>query len=587
MRRLGWSRLAAVGAGVSLMAATSVAAASSGLDSPESGVEQIGRGSAWLARATDPLAVYYNPAAIAFQATSVHLGAQLMFSNKCFTRTMIDPNTKQQVSVPFGATSPSGTVAPLLDGQTAPDGLTLPSAKVCSSSGAFPNPQLGAVFRITDKVAVGVALVAPHSTGNANWGETLDYSQSFNGTSYPHTMPSPQRYLLVSSKALIVNPTISVAYAPTDYLSFGAGFIWGLATAEFTNFSEALMHTQTATSFGDKAGDDVKATLKAKDLFIPGFVISALWSPTSNLDVTGWFKWQDAIKGTSDLHVESLYWDKKGDTWPKVNGAPGTYCNNTPDPTDPSMMKTLPDGCNVKDQSAAGTFKLNIPMEAKLALRYHQPRADQSNKPGWASVPGRKVRDPLSEDWFDVEADFTWANNSSVQDIELTFKPGIVIPQTGGGMVPKNGNIPHNWKDVFGVRLGGDVVVIPNRLTLRTGGFFETQGQDAKYLQLDFDLAWRAGVGGGATVRIGPVDVSVGYQHTFYGTLDNGGNGGVYALAGDAAGTASVNGKPPVCGTDMNNPKVGPGCFRSLQSVNGGKLTASLNEFGLAATARF
>jgi long-chain fatty acid transport protein len=568
------------------MAATSGAAASSGLDSPESGVEQIGRGSAWLARATDPLAVYYNPAAIAFQATSVHAGAQLMFSNKCFTRTMIDPNTGKQVSVPFGATSPSGTVAPLLPGQTAPMGLTLPSDVVCQNSGAFPNPQLAAVFRITDKVAIGLALVAPHSTGNADWGETLDYSQSFNGMDYKHTMPSPQRYMLTSSKALIVFPTVSVAYAPTDNLSFGAGFVWGIANAEFTNFSEALMHPQTTTSFGDKAGDDVKATLKAKDLFVPGFVISALWSPTSNLDVTGWFKWQDAVKGTADLHVESLYWDKKGDTWPSVNGAKGTYCNNN---VDPMTMKPYPDGCNVKDQTAAGTFKLNIPMEAKLALRYHMPRADQSNKPGWASVPGRRVRDPLSEDVFDIEADFTWANNSSVQDIELTFmtNPPIVIPQTSGGTVPKNANIPHNWKDVFGVRVGGDVVVIPNRLTLRTGGFFETQGQDAKYLQLDFDLAWKAGVGGGATVRVGPVDLSVGYQHTFYGTLDNGGNGSVYALAGDAAGTVGVGGKTPVCGSDPKNPKVGPGCFRSYQAVNGGKLTASLNEFGLAATARF
>ena len=55
MRRLGWSRLASVCAGASFMATASVAAASSGLDSPESGVEQVGRGSAWLARATDPL----------------------------------------------------------------------------------------------------------------------------------------------------------------------------------------------------------------------------------------------------------------------------------------------------------------------------------------------------------------------------------------------------------------------------------------------------------------------------------------------------------------------------------------------------
>src|SRR3954464_1219571 len=62
------------------------AAASSGIDSPESGVAQVGRGSAWLARADDPLAVYFNPAALAFQSSGVHVGAQLMFMNRCFTR---------------------------------------------------------------------------------------------------------------------------------------------------------------------------------------------------------------------------------------------------------------------------------------------------------------------------------------------------------------------------------------------------------------------------------------------------------------------------------------------------------------------
>jgi long-chain fatty acid transport protein len=230
--------------------------------------------------------------------------------------------------------------------------------------------------------------------------------------------------------------------------------------------------------------------------------------------------------------------------------------------------------------------KLNIPMEAKLGIRYHMLRKEPPPRPSWAEKPERRVRDPLSEDWFDVELDFTWANNSAVQDMELTFKPGIAIndgTKSGVGEVPKNGNIPRKWRDVFGVRAGGDVVVVPNRLSLRTGGFFETKGQDDAYLNIDFNLAWKAGVGGGATVRVGPVDISVGYQHTFFGTLDNGGKGSVYALSGDASGTT---GPSPVC-NKYKSAGYGPGCFRSWQAVNGGKLEQSMNEFGLAASARF
>src|SRR5438105_2735307 len=90
MGRRGCSRLAGMAAGVSLVGWASAAAASSGIDSPESGVVQVGRGSAWVARADDPLAVYFNPAAIAFQPTGVHVGAQLMMASRCFTRLGAD-----------------------------------------------------------------------------------------------------------------------------------------------------------------------------------------------------------------------------------------------------------------------------------------------------------------------------------------------------------------------------------------------------------------------------------------------------------------------------------------------------------------
>ena len=94
--------------------------------------------------------------------------------------------------------------------------------------------------------------------------------------------------------------------------------------------------------------------------------------------------------------------------------------------------------------------------------------------------------------------------------------------------------------------------------------FFESQGQGEEYLNLDFHLGPRFGVGGGGTVRLGPVDVSVAYQHTFFGELSNGGKGDLLAISGDMS-TAN----------------------RSRQAVNGGSLRSSLNEVGLAGTFHF
>ena len=554
-------------AGVAGMAWAGAAAASSGIDSPESGVLQMGRGSAWLARADDPLAVYFNPAAMAFQPSGVHVGTQVMMAKHCFTRLGLDGKP-----VP----PDSGIPAPLLPGQKsvpayAGDLTAAPQDQVCAPASPFPNPQIAATFRLASNAAIGIAVVAPHASGSNNWPESLSYTNAL-GSSV--TQPAPQRYLLVSSNALIIYPTISVAYAPTDNLSFGVGFVWGIGTIDFVTFSEGI---STAPAMGMNATDhstnDVRAELKAKDLFIPGVILSGLWMSTSNLNVAAWFKWQDALKADTDLTLTSLYWNSSG----------------TPN-TKPCAGAGLAAGCNVTQAPGAGTVNFQIPMEAKLGLRFHMPRKDPGKRPGWASVPGRKVRDPMSEDLFDVEVDFTYANNSSVQNLNLGFVPGIKIQDgspSGVGQVPTNGNIPHNWKDVVGVRLGGDFVAVPNLLSLRAGGFYETKGQDDQYLSLDFDLAQKIGVAGGATVRLGPIDLTLGYQHTFYGTLNNGGQGKIYALSGDSSGTSSQNGAAPLCGNDPKNPAIGPGCFRSYQPVNGGILTASLNEVGLAATARF
>ncbi len=569
MGRRRWSRLAGVAAGVSLFGWAGAASADSGIDSPESGVVQVGRGSAWLARADDPLAAYFNPAAMAFQTTSVHAGVQLMMQSRCFTR--VGPSIGGQPGQPY---APGTNIpAPLLPGQKYTpmymgDPTAPPQDQVCAANAVFPNPQLAAVFRVADRVAIGLAVVAPHASGANSWPTSLSYTNSFGIAS---TEPSPQRYQLVSSNALIIFPTVSVAYAPLDNLSFGAGFVWGIGTIDFVTFSEAVSAGTTMPP-SDQAKNDVRAELSAKDLFIPGVILSALWMPTSNLDLAAWFKWQDALHASTNLNLQALYFNASG----AVNTTP---C------TPPSKSD-----CNVTNATNAGTVTFQIPMEAKLGLRFHLPRKDIAKTPGWASVPGRKVRDPMSQDIFDVEVDFTWSNNSSVQDLQLAFVPGIKINDgspNGIGQVPLNGSIPHHWKDVVGVRLGGDVAVVPNILSLRTGAWYETTGVDPQYLSIDFDLAQKVGVSGGATVRIGPMDLSVAYQHTFYGTLNNGGNGSIYGLSGDSQGTGSIGGKPPACGTDPKNPKIGPGCFRSFQPVNGGSLTDSLNEVGFSATAHF
>jgi long-chain fatty acid transport protein len=537
-------------------AAALPALASSGLDSPDNGAYQVGRGGAWLARADDPLAAYFNPAGLVRQASGVHLGAHLMFMNRCYARTGqdVDPTSKTYGQYGFPVSPGNDYPGP---GASTTGKAVAPPGTVCADGEPFPNPQLAANFRIMDQLAVGLAVLGPHGVGASSWPETLSFTNRFGVAG---TQPSPQRYMLAKSSSQLLFPTLSVAYAINDQIAIGVGFVWGVAIATFENFSEAVSPVPTNTCGPNKNGPcyptddysrDVKAKLSATDVFVPGFVIGALYSPTKNLDVAGWFRWSDAVDTDASVELSANYWNADGTKNPSPALTPGS--------------KQGDPGYN------AGHLKLQIPMEAKLGVRFHMPRETPGELPKWAQGT-KKVRDALSQDRFDVEADFTYANNSSVDAIHIAFKPGVPINGAGGATLPPNADIPHNWKDVFGVRLGGEYVILPSFLSARAGFFYESKGQDDKYLNVDFHNAEKVGLSAGASVRVGPVDITAAFQHTFFGTLDNGGSGAVYGLSGGAA--------------TADSPGAG-GPYRTYQAVNGGKLTSELNEVALGGTVRF
>src|SRR5262249_24072622 len=141
------------------------------------------------------------------------------------------------------------------------------------------------------------------------------------------------------------------------------------------------------------------------------------------------------------------------------------------------------------------------------------------------------TRDPMHDDVYDIELDVTWANNSAADTLEVRF-PGDqngkgLLPVAGvpGGEIPPIGDQRRGFHDVWGFRLGGDYVVIPDKLALRGGAFFETQAATSQYQATDFDAAMRFGIAAGGTYRIAiaqksAVEIMLGLSHVFYGTLE-------------------------------------------------------------------
>jgi long-chain fatty acid transport protein len=230
-------------------------------------------------------------------------------------------------------------------------------------------------------------------------------------------------------------------------------------------------------------------------------------------------------------------------------------------------------------------------MEAKLGVRFHKPRADRE--------ANHRVRDPMAQDLFDIEADLTWANDSALDAVHVGIRttspvgdgslpPSSGLPQ-GVAVLPPNVDVPHYFHDVYGVRLGGDVNVLPDRLALRAGAFFESQAANAAYQNIDFDAAWRFGFALGGTYRIPlgarSLDLMLGYGHVFFGTLTNDQqNVGIRATNGT---TCSPSEPMSPVGATAICPTSGVQKYRTDWIANLGTITSSLNVINVGASLAF
>jgi long-chain fatty acid transport protein len=516
-----------------------VARASNVAEFPDNGSEQLARGGAWVARASDPLAAFFNPAGLAGQDTRITLQANLNFHRTCFTR-----------------------VKSALD--TSADGFAVGAEypRVCDDIHLAPNPQLGFTYKISDRVGLGFAIVGPSAAGTRQWPEFVG------------TQPSPQRYVLLKQDGLVVHPSLGIGAEVADNLRLGAAFQWGIASFVFRNAAMALNGDNLQPS-----GNDIRAALQVKDLFVPGFTVGALWTPTEFLDVAAWYRWSDSIKAKGDVGTAANYFTpqvargnesavKYGDTFfPEDCG--------TGNPVDPGTCG--PD---------KGSVKFAIPMEAKLGVRYHQPRPN---------IKQEHRRDPMKTDVFDVELDLTWANNKAADVLEIRF-PGDqngngIVPVSGipGGTIPPNADVKHGFKDAFGFRFGGDYNVLPDQLTLRAGTFFETKAQDKTFQNIDFAGGWKLGLALGGTYRIklneergNAIDIMLGYAHVFVGTMDNKdpNNDGLRGLAGTACNPSSNDQPGPTCSDGQTK-------YRSNWPVNLGTITNAINVINVGVAYRF
>ncbi|MEZ4225455.1 MAG: hypothetical protein R3B13_31170 [Polyangiaceae bacterium] len=509
---------------------TERAAASSAVEFPDNGVAQLSRGGAWLATATDPIAGFYNPAALATQTSSVGVGMNVALQEICFDRRG-PGNAKIGPRPGFAA-----------------GGVTY--EEVCADSSGRANliPNVAGVLRLSPRFAIGLTLTPPASYGTTKWPEVAPTP----GRSEP--IPSPGRYLSLAVRGTILWPTLAAAYSITDELHVGAGFVAGIALLELESMS--ISNVQESNPVDDHV-QDTRSKVNARDLFIPGAVASVLFEATPNLDFAAWGRVSDSIRAKGDLEVIAPYFTATG-----VRRTQCDYPGQTVDePGKPCADTTLSKDQVGKD---AAEVTVPVPVEIRIGARFHQPRpaatgleAERQRRDAF------RTRDPLRDDLFDVELDLTYARNSQADEIQIRFPSGINVLGLSG-TVPENADRPTGYKDSFGARLGGQYNLRRSRLGLRAGTWIETPAVDDEYLTVTGVPALRGGVALGTVMRVQRVDLEVGYMHAWNAGLDNGGNGKLHAIAGS--------------GSPDN---------RSYHTVNGGSVSQHADVFSLGGVVRF
>ena len=493
-------------AGSALASFAPHAAASNPLEYPDNGGSAFSRGGAWLATATDPLAAHYNPAAMATQSSGFELSLLFAYQSVCFAR-------KNPGNADVGPTQ----------GNLPDPGAAPRYTPVCNNETTQPRiiPALGIVWRATDVLALGFAVVPPATYGSTT-GEWPIMAEARLQDGTRVQAPASYRYMTLGNRSTILHPTFSAGYDLGSGLRVGAGFIWSVAVIDVESFG---VRTTFSDQIGDRAEHDSRSRLRTEDLFVPGAVVAVHWSLTDNLDVAAWGRWIDAIdtsEGDLDLLSQPFNTAANG-LAPICSDPTGGVCPN----------QAIPD----EFDDDPGYFKqfrfVATPPEVRIGVRFHVPHGATAPKLAVAEKP---TRDPLRDDLFDVELNGSWTMNSVADTITVRFNGNpdgtAAVPVKPSGSLPPRADRPTGYKDSYGVRLGGQYNLVPDSFGLRAGTWFETAAADAEYLNVAPVPAARGGFGGGIVLRHGDLDISLGYQRHWSNGLDNKGNGAVRSSAG-------------------------------------------------------
>jgi long-subunit fatty acid transport protein len=223
------------------LAASSRPAYAGGFELPDNGAQALGRGAAFVAKADDSTAIYYNPAGLARQrGTRLYAGGNLFLHSFQFQRAGSFPDDPEDAATPWGQK---------------------PFPIVSNSGGPFFAPFLAAStdFASLDRLTVAIGVFGPPVVGNRT------FPLGVRGA------PAASRYDFIQSRSTLIFPTVAAAYRITPWLDLGlSGHLvlgrFDQTTVSYADVGDACKNAEyqpcdsratlaaTATSFGATIG---------------------------------------------------------------------------------------------------------------------------------------------------------------------------------------------------------------------------------------------------------------------------------------------------------------------------------------------
>lgn len=427
---------------VAAVVAVPGAASAGGLFVPGYGSQAQPRAGAFVAKADDASALYYNPAGMAWMVgTSLGLGMNFVDFEQRFKRAGVYETPETGGDLPW-----TGQEYEEVDNDSTP---------AVGFAGFQGIPLIGVVTDLGGRTPLvfGIGMIADHGYPERKYQK--DYMPDD-----PDTPPPPQRYDIIEQDVSAAFPSIAAAYPITKALAVGLRLSWGFGGSKGTQFLWAYRN------YPEDARTDGRFEADLFDPFVPAAALGVHFRVSPNIEL-----------GANYNTVKHIHFKGDGQAILGSNVGLGDMHDFIAPETDFPLCEGGGDIAHLKT-----CVNFDLPQNATVGGRY-------------------VFRDGSGRERGDIELDVQWEDWSSASDIEV-----IVDGKSGlTGLRLQPAMVRHGFKDTFSFRLGGawGFDVGDKRLIARAGAAHDTAAAPLSWTRLDVDGFERTTLGAGLGFEAG------------------------------------------------------------------------------------